>query len=211
MRNISEKCVILGHKNFNESDKLVFLYSDKFGRIKAIAKGARKITSKFTGHLETLNICFVTLYFGPRNIIITELSQDEENIKIRENLEALSGALQIAEITNQLLFEGQGLENLFKLIEKTLIHLSETKKPELIALAYIVKLLDKTGFLPDFKETKVNLSIKYLKFLEYLKKEPLTKIEKINLTSQEKKHITEFLKSWIEQETNKSFKSFFSI
>ena len=83
MRNISEKCVILGHKNFNESDKLVFLYSDKFGRIKAIAKGARKITSKFTGHLETLNICFVTLYFGPRNIIITELSQDEENIKIK--------------------------------------------------------------------------------------------------------------------------------
>lgn len=209
MRNTVVKCVILGHKNFGEADRFIFLYCDEFGKTKAVAKGARKITSKFMGYLETLNVCFANLYFGPNNIIITEISQDEDSRMIKENLETLSGALQIAEITSQLLPENQPLDNLLKLIEKTLKHLTETKKPELIAIAYIVKLLDKTGLLPDFKTTKVDLSTKYLKFLEYLKKESLTDIEKIKLTKIEQKHITEFLKRWIEQETNKSFKSFF--
>lgn len=209
MKNALVKCVILGHKNFGEADKLIFLYSDELGKTKAIAKGARKITSKFTGHLETMNICFITLYFGPRNTIITEVAQDENSRKIKENMETLTGALQIAEITTQLLPEDQPLDNLLKLIEKTLHHLTETKKPELIAIAYIVKILDKTGLLPDFKTTKVDLATKYLKFLEYLKKGSLTEIERINLTKSEQKHITEFLKRWIEQETNKNFRSFF--
>ena len=210
MRKFSTKCIILGHKNLSENDKLIFLYNEKLGKIKAVAKGARKITSKFTGHLETLNICDMELYLGPKNILITEVSTDENFRKVKENLDSLSSALQIAEITDKLLYEHQTLENLIKLIEKTILHLSTSKKPLLIAISYIIKLLDKTGIIPNFKDnqTEFNLAEKYRKFFEYLKAESLTEIEKISLTKTEIIHIKNFLKHVIERETGKTFKSF---
>ncbi|MFA7685267.1 MAG: DNA repair protein RecO [Candidatus Gracilibacteria bacterium] len=210
MRKITTKCIVLGHKDLSENDKFVFLYNDEFGKIKAVAKGARKITSKFTGHLETLNICTIELYFGPKNILITEITTDENFRNVKENLETLSSALQIAEITDKLLYENQTLENLIKLIEKTIFHLGTTKKPLLISIAYIIKLLDRIGIIPDFKaiENEFNLEGKYRKFFEYLKTKSLTEIEKISLTKEETFHIKNFLNRIIEQETGKTFKSF---
>lgn len=210
MRKFAAKCIILGHRNLSENDKLVFLYSEQLGKIKAIAKGARKITSKFTGHLETLNICNAELYLGPKNIIITEISTDENFRKVKENLESLSSAMQIAEITDKLLFEHQTLENLIKLIEKTIFHLATTKKPLLISIAYIVKLLDKTGLIPNFrdKENEFDLGQKYRKFFEYLKTRSLTEIEKISITKKEITSVKNFLQQIIGQQTGKTFKSF---
>ncbi|MDD3861733.1 MAG: DNA repair protein RecO [Candidatus Gracilibacteria bacterium] len=210
MRRFSAKCIILGHKDLSENDKFVFLYNEEMGKIKAVAKGARKITSKFTGHLETLNICTAEFYISPRNILITEISTDENFRNVRENLETLSGALQIAEITDKLLYENQKLENLIKLIQKTISHLSKTKKPLLISMAYMIKLLDKIGIIPDFKaiENEFNLEQKYRKFFEYLKTKTLTEIEKIHLTKEETSNIKNFLNRIIEEETGKTFKSF---
>ncbi len=209
MRNTTTKCIILGHKNLTENDKLVFLYSEEFGKIKAIAKGARKITSKFTGHLETLNICNASIYFGPKRILITEISSDSNFRKKNEDLDHLKSALQIAEITDKILYENQHLENLIKLIEKSILHLKNCKNSEVIALAYIVKLLDKVGLLPDFKETKTKLDHKFLKFFHYLKTEPLSEIKKISLSEQEEKIAKNYLKTIIEQETEQNFSSFF--
>ena len=215
MKSKTLKCVILGHKNLGESDKFVFLYNEEFGKIKAVAKGSRKITSKFMGHLETLNICDVSLYYGPRNIIITEISTIDAHKRLHRNLEKLSGALQIAEITDQVLYENQTLEDLFRLIEKTLTHLNDSKKPLLIAMSYIIKLLDKVGIIPEFKEslrvpegTLRVLPEKYLKFLEFIRTRTFTEIETIALSKEENERIIDILKSIIERETEKHFKSF---
>jgi recombinational DNA repair protein (RecF pathway) len=126
-------------------------------------------------------------------------------------LEKVTSALQIAEITDKLLFEHQTLDNLIKLIEKTINHLATTKKPGLISIAYIIKLLDKVGILPDFKDEHQEyiLEKKYRKFFEFLKTKSLSEIEKIALTKDETSHIKNFLQHIIEEETNKAFKSFF--
>jgi DNA repair protein RecO (recombination protein O) len=208
MKSQTLKCVILGHKNLGESDKWVYLYNEELGKIKAVAKGARKITSKFIGHLETLNTCNITLYFGPRNIIVTEISTIDSQKRIRRDLDKLSGALQIAEITSRVLYENQTLENLFRLMEKTLQHLNTSEKPLLIAMAYIVKLLDKMGLLPDLRMHTYSVDKKYIKFLEFIRSKTFTEIETIALTKEEKERIIQILKTLIERETEKHFKSF---
>jgi len=71
MKRATTIAIVLGSKNFMESDKIVHLYSEDLGKIRAIAKGARRITSKFVGHLETLNLVTASLYFGPKNTILT--------------------------------------------------------------------------------------------------------------------------------------------
>ncbi len=205
MKSLNVKCIILGHKNFSEKDKLVFLYTQDLGKIKAIAKGSRSITSKFTGHLETLNFCTAKLYFGPKNIILTEITTDKIYFRKRTSLGTISNALDIAEITNQLLFENQKFKNLSKLIETTIKHLKSSRKKTLIKIAYIIKLLDKSGLIPDFKQTKISCEEKYIKFFNFIKSKSYSEIEKIKLTKSEKSYIKEVAKNLIHKETGKSF------
>lgn len=194
MKSTSINCIILGHRDFTENDKLIFLYSEEFGKIKVIAKGSRKITSKFTGHLETLNFVMAEIYFGPRNIILKEVITIKNFKKIRDNYERLSAALQIAEITNQILFENQKIDDLSRLLTDTLQQLSTSSKPSLTSHAYMIKILDRSGLIPDFKSINSQLEEKYLKFFHFLKTQPLKEIEKICLDEKESETINKVVK-----------------
>ncbi len=200
MKTATLKCIILGHKNLSDKDKLVFLYNEELGKLRVIAKGARRITSKFTGHLETLNFCTANLYFGPKNIILTEISTDKIHLRKRNNLQTITRALQIAEITNKMLYENQTLEALTDLIKQTLKHLTSSPKKSLIFTAYIIKLLDKSGTIPDFKTTKVSLEKKYVKFFNFIKNESFPEIKKISLTKKETQYILSITANLIEKE-----------
>lgn len=185
MKNLTVNCIIFGHKDFTENDKLVFLYTEEFGKIKVIAKGARKITSRFTGHLETLNFAKAEIYFGPRNIILKEIITVKIFKKIRENFEKLSAALKIADISNQILYENQQIDNLISLLTQALQQLSVSAKPLLTAQSYIIKILNQSGVIPDFKNLESKLEQKYLKFFHYLKTQSFSNIEKIHLEKTE--------------------------
>jgi len=208
-KTLTDKFIILGHKNFSEKDKLVFLYNDEHGKIRAIAKGSRSITSKFTGHLETLNFCTANLYFGPKNVILTDITTDKSHFKKRKNLSTISHAIQIAEISNRIIFENQQVENLEPLINTTLENLKSSRNKSLIFTAYIIKILDKLGVIPDFRETKVSLEEKYVKFLNFIKEKPFSEIERITLTKPEKEKIQQITASLIEKEVG-FMPSFFS-
>jgi len=195
MRNIKTKAIILGHRDFLESDKLVTFYSEELGKIRVIAKGARKIKSKFTGHLETLSSADVTLYQSPKNLILTEISTIKNPLKTRDEFDTVASAVKIAQITNEMLYESQTIENLTELITQTLEHLLKTKKHHLLVISYIVKLLDNCGLVPDFKETSHSLEHKYRKFFQFLRKSELKEIENITINNQEHQHIEDYLSS----------------
>ena len=193
MKNANTKAVILGHKNFGQYDKLVFLYSENLGKIKCIAKGSRKINSKFTGHLETMNLVNVSLYYGPRNIILREITTEKTLKEIREDYEKIKQILEIAEITNRMIFENQSLKDLNLLIDETIEQFKKTRRPRQIKQGYQIKLLDKMGLIPNFKQIETNIDSKYLKFLNYLKLYPLSEIEKIKLEKKEEENINKII------------------
>jgi DNA repair protein RecO (recombination protein O) len=51
-RTIRAEAVVLRRIDFGEADRLLTLYTREFGKLKAIAKGARKPQSRKTGHVE---------------------------------------------------------------------------------------------------------------------------------------------------------------
>jgi DNA repair protein RecO (recombination protein O) len=189
MRNHSSVSVVLGHKNLGEFDKLIFLYNEDFGKLKAIARGARKITSKFTGHLESLNFCKTQFYFSNKNVLITEIETIKSFKEIRDDLDKTNCALQIAKITDRLLYEGQKVENLQSLIFEALDNINKLKTPNLITTYYIVKLLDKVGIVPNFKEIGQNIGSKYRKFFYFVQNNSLEKVRKIVLEKEEEEEI----------------------
>lgn len=149
--------------------------------------------SKFTGHIETLNIADISLYFSPQKTIITEIASNETLLKKAEKLETFESALKIAQIANSLLFEEQKYTNLISLMKKAIMHLITSKKPHLIYTAFAVKLMDKLGIVPDFKDSSMSIAEKYIKFFEFIKAKTFTEIERIKTTKEEDAYISKYL------------------
>lgn len=53
--------IVLKRENIFEADRLYHLYTEDFGRIKAVAGSVRKINAKLSGHLEPFNLVWVEL------------------------------------------------------------------------------------------------------------------------------------------------------
>ena len=198
MRSKNTAGVILGHKNINEADKLVFLYTENFGKIIAIAKGARKITSKFTGHLETLNFVKVELYFGGKYTLVKEIETIKNFKEIRDDLEKLRNTLKVAEITNKLTYENEQIPNLTQLLENCIKLICSTKRPHVVIQSYTIKILNQIGVIPDFKEINTVLEKKYFKYLNFIKTKPLEESEKIHLSLEEEKNVDKIIKKLLQ-------------
>ncbi len=51
-RTYRSEAIVLRRSNFGEADRLLTLYSREYGKIRAIAKGARKPQTRKSGHVE---------------------------------------------------------------------------------------------------------------------------------------------------------------
>ncbi len=77
MATYQTKAIVLKRENIFEADRLYHLYTEDFGKVKAIAGGIRKINAKLTGHLEPFNLVWVELMTkkGGDLFITTALSE----------------------------------------------------------------------------------------------------------------------------------------
>src|SRR3989344_5085285 len=53
--------IVLKRENIFEADRLYYLYTEDFGRVKAMAGSVRKMNAKLSGHLEPFNLIWVEL------------------------------------------------------------------------------------------------------------------------------------------------------
>ncbi len=77
MATYQTNAIVLKRENIFEADRLYHLYTEDFGKVKAIAGGVRKINAKLTGHLEPFNLVWVELMTkkGGDLFITTALSE----------------------------------------------------------------------------------------------------------------------------------------
>jgi len=150
MRNLTVDAVILKKYPRGEADVSVVLYAPTLGRVQATAKGARKINSNFTGHLDTLNICRLQLYANGPHFTITQCQAINTHKNIRDSLERSIMALLLLEILQKTTYSTETGAKLFDLIRLTLENLSSTNKTTLIVESFKIKLMAELGVLPDF-------------------------------------------------------------
>ncbi len=84
MATYQTKAIILKRENIFEADRAYYLYTEEFGKVRAIAGSVRKIKAKLAGHLEPFNVVWVELMAkkGGDLFITTALS---ENCLLNEN------------------------------------------------------------------------------------------------------------------------------
>lgn len=153
MRCLKTKGIILKKRNFQENDHILTIYTPEFGKLEVIAKGSRKITSRFAGHFELLNLNKFEIYRGSKNTILTNcnlLQSFHHNGNPLNNLTVLS---QLAELIDKTTAWQHPVPEIYVLSIETLKKLNQfPEKKELIKIGFIIKILDILGYLPNFQK-----------------------------------------------------------
>lgn len=149
------EAVILRSIKQGESSKILTLYSRAFGKITAIAKGARNMKSRFGGTLELLNYVSIVFY-EKENRELQFLSQAEiidSFPQIKQDLQKTSLAMAVCELINQLEVGREPNPILFRLLLSTLKSINHAcDNPMNIFRAFQIHIFDIMGFRPNFYE-----------------------------------------------------------
>ena len=151
------EAVVLRHFDWGEADRLLWLYTREQGKIRALAKGVRKLRSRKAGHLEPFTRVNLLLAKGRDILLITQAETVDAYLALREDLVRVGYASYVVELLDRFTYEeGQNL-SLFRLLVDTLARLnrddSGVNRISPVAVRYYeIRLLDLLGFRPHLFE-----------------------------------------------------------
>lgn len=146
MSTFRTKAIVLKSHALSENSKIVTLLTTKCGKVSAVAKGSKKLTSKFGTILEVFTYLEVQLYQkGAKELhTLTQAKLISSHSLIKEDLEKMATALCLIEILDKILV-GKGADlRIFLLTFKVLQFISKNYHP-LYIYAYILKLFSLLG------------------------------------------------------------------
>jgi DNA repair protein RecO (recombination protein O) len=143
------EAIVLGRFDLGETDRVFTLLTRDRGKIRAIAKGARRPTSKLASSLEYFTRCRLILSRGRDLDVITSVEVLERPNGLGERVNAFSHACHLAEVTNKLTPEGQDVPDVYRLLSAALSELERAGDPWLLTRWYELALLAMTGYRFD--------------------------------------------------------------
>jgi DNA repair protein RecO (recombination protein O) len=144
------EAVVLRHSDWGEADRLVTLLTRERGKLRAVAKGARKIKSRKAGHLEPFTRVSLQLARGREMPIITQAETLDAYLPLREDLLRTGYASYVVELLDRFTYEeGTHATELYRLLSDTLARISAEADPWLAVRYYEMRLLDNLGFRPQ--------------------------------------------------------------
>src|SRR5512135_955252 len=124
IRSFRVEAVVLRHANWGEADRMLGLYTREQGKLRAVAKGARKIKSRKAGHLEPFTRVALMLARGRDMWIVTQAETVDAYQPLREDLLLPSYAAYVIELLDRCTYEEGENRALFTLVADTLDRLT---------------------------------------------------------------------------------------
>ena len=156
-RQFRTQVIILSRRDFGESDRLLTLLTPDQGKIRAIAKGARKPSAKVSGHVELFARSDVVIHKGRNLDILSQAELLEPYLGLREDLGRGAYASYVAELLDRFTAdEADEGGDLFSLLDLTLTRIADAADPRLAVRYFELHLLDLVGFRPELNECVVS-------------------------------------------------------
>ena len=143
------EAIIIRQARLGEADEIITLFTPNLGKLRAVAKGARRPRSKLGGHLEPLTHSALMLAQGQTLDIITQGQTINSFMALRQDLWRTTCALYAAELVDQFTEERAESYPIYKLLLETLGRLEKEPNPELALRHFELRLLDVLGYRPE--------------------------------------------------------------
>ncbi len=146
------EALVLRKSSYGEADLLVTLFSRELGKLRALAKNAKKSQKRFGGRLDFFNrlAVEVTLNKGRFNLI-GDVTLKESYREITESVDSFVAANRVLELLDFLTPEQEPAGELFDLVTETLGLLSGKREPHSVFLVFLLRALTLCGYRPDLR------------------------------------------------------------
>jgi DNA repair protein RecO (recombination protein O) len=141
--------VVLRRHDLGETDRIVTLYTAHLGKVKAVAKGVRRPTSKLGGHLELFTRSQLMLARGRNLDVITQVETIDAYRGLRDDLWRAGLAYYAAELVDRLTEERAENEALYTLLTTTLGRIADSRRPDHATHVFELGALSVLGFHPE--------------------------------------------------------------
>ena len=143
------EAIVLRRTDFGEADRLLTVFTPERGKIKLIAKGARKSSSRKSGHVELFSHDLFVVATGHSLDIITQAETLEPYRPLREDLLRTTYAYYVAELADGYTAERDENRPVFYLLKAAFGWLCTAQDLQLVSRYYEVRLLGLVGFQPQ--------------------------------------------------------------
>lgn len=149
-RTFKTDAIILRRHEFREYDWLLTLLTPAEGKIRVIAKGARRLNARNMGHVELFSLARMLVGRGRDLHIVQQSEQMNAYVMLRENLSRGAYANYVVELVDHLIEQDEENQEVFDLLRDTLNRLCVSDyDPALVAHYFEIELLRIIGFQPQ--------------------------------------------------------------
>lgn len=151
-RHYSSEAIVLARRHHSEADRIITLLTKNTGKIRLVAKGVRRTTSRKRGSLEIFSHIRFSATKG-RNLDVMTESESINNFKgVRKNIKRVAVAYYLVEVTNRLLKEDMKSENIFGLLLSFLERLEHSNSLRKLRYEFASEILIELGYWPKLKK-----------------------------------------------------------
>ncbi len=122
---LSTEACILKRMDYGEADRILTIFTPNQGKLRAIAKGARRTTSRLAGHVEPFTRSQLQLASGRELAIVTQGEVRESFPHLRGTLWHATTAYYLAELLDKFTEDHSEHRDLYTLLIETLRRLDE--------------------------------------------------------------------------------------
>lgn len=148
-RLFRSEAIVLRRQDFGEADRLLTLFTPGFGKIRVVAKGARRPQSRKAGHIESFMRTKMLFARGRNLDLVTQAELIEPYRPLREDLIRVTYASHVVELLDRFTAENDAHPELYQLLADALAWLAETRDLLLTTRYYELRLLSLVGFQPQ--------------------------------------------------------------
>lgn len=148
LKYYTTRAIVLSSRPYLEGDTLIKLLSPSYGVIAAVARGARKTTSKRAGKLQPLNEVNIQLYTGRTLDTVVQVDSVKMHTALLDSyIKSLCG-LAACETAGLLIQEKQPAEKLYRMLAVLLSVMEKVSEHGAVVYlaAFIVFALAESGF-----------------------------------------------------------------
>ncbi|MDY0088571.1 MAG: DNA repair protein RecO [Coriobacteriia bacterium] len=144
------RALVLRKTRLGEADIILTLLSDDGRIVRAVAKGMRKPTSRFSGRLEPGSVADLMLASGRNLEIISDVRSVDLHTGLRAEYGRLTAASVVLDVLDKMAVEGQPEERLYGLACATLTALERAEDPsqKCVVTGFLLKAMAMHGYRP---------------------------------------------------------------
>lgn len=146
MPQLKGEGLVLRSYNLGEWDRLLLILVAGHGKVRAVAKGARKVQSRFASVTQPFSHLRFTLYQGKSLYTLSQVEMVEGFRPLRENLDKIVFGLYMMELVDLSLVDGQSHDDILSLLTACLHILCHSERHELLLAFFTLRLLSRLGF-----------------------------------------------------------------